>query len=392
MRKLLMIAAAAALLFSCNTSFEDGKPFEELPVIQKSDLLAFFKALPKSDLPERIATADARETYFNNFLVMSEDGCMADGEGPIDEFCRTSNAVFYSDYICFDEDSIPEAEDGVHPYVNIYLYAGVHEGRYFGVVKSGAYIEGEDGRDSNPDKYYWFDSSSGKVKAAKLPIVPEYTVDDLTADPLLTFGAANLYYAVKNKCFDRQYFDRGFSVYIDEVGESGVVYEWDGAKFVRNTTRPVRCIYNYGFANIYMGGKVPFDIPGHRTTMIKAGEFSFVYSVVKAGEEDPVLFLQTDNEDGLFMIEVCSGRYANPYGIYPGMSVTDFLAVVDKVNSQYPEPTYISYDDSDPDFVNIYVGFDEDFIYKVPKADYLGDGQFTEDAALARVAILNAVG
>lgn len=392
MRKIILIAAAAALLFSCNTAVEEGKPFEELPVIQKSDLLAFFKALPKGDLPARIETAEARETYFNNFLVMSEDSCMADGEGPIDELRRTDNAIFYSDYICFDEDSIPEAEDGVHPYVNIYLYASVHEGRYFGIVKSGSYTEGEDGPKSNPDKYYWFDSASGKLKATKLPLTPAYTVDDLTADPLLTFGAANLYYAIKNKCFSNQFFDRGFAVYIDDIGESGVAYDWDGAKFVRNSTRPIRCIYNYGFANIYMGRKVPYDIPGYSTTMLKVEEMSYVYSVVKSGEEEPVLFLQADNEEGIFMIEVCSDRYANPYGIYPGMPFADFLAVIDKVNSLFPEPTYISYDESDPDFVNIYVGFDEDFIYKVSKSYYLGGEQFSKDAVLARVAILNAVG
>ena len=387
-----MIAAAAALLFSCNTVIEKGKPFDELPVLQKSDLLAFFKALPKDDLPERIASAEARETYFNNFIAMSEDGCMGDGEGPIDEMCRTDNAIFYSDYLCFDEDSVPESPDGVHPYVNIYLYAGVREGCLFGVVKSGAYVEGEDYARVNPDKFYWFDSAKGKLKSAKAPIVPEYTVDDLTADPLLTFGSSNLFYSIKNERFSNQYYDRGFSVYIDEVGETGVVYDWDGVNFVRNTTRPLRCIYNYGFGNMPLGSKVPYDIPGYNTNLIQVLSTSYLYSIVKSGEDSPALYIEATQDGEIFLYDVCSEKYANPYGIYPGMPVADFLAVIDKINSQLYEPAYISYDDTDPEFVNIYTGIDEDFVYKVSKSSYLGNEQFTENAVLARVAVINAVG
>ena len=74
------------------------------------------------------------------------------------------------------------------------------------------------------------------------------------------------------------------------------------------------------------------------------------------------------------------------------MKVSEFMELVAKINSRYDEPTYVSFNDENADFVDIYAGFDEDFVYRVPKSQYMGDERFAPDAVIARVVVINAVG
>ena len=80
------------------------------------------------------------------------------------------------------------------------------------------------------------------------------------------------------------------------------------------------------------------------------------------------------------------------YGVRPGMSVSDFLNVVKEYNSNFEEAPYVSYVETEKGYVEIFCGFDEDFVYKVMNEDYLGDEKFKSDAKIARVAVVNAVG
>lgn len=386
---ILSIVALLPLLTSCNGGpAAEGKPFDELPVLAKGDVLAFFKAIPAQDLPARIATPEQREAYFEKFSLMSEDGALADGPGYSGP--TTENAVFWSDYLDYDEMPV-EDMDLPHPYANLYVYAGAESGKLFGILKSGAYVDGD--VQVNPEKYYWFDSAKAKMSAAKLSLKPAYTEDDITADPLITYGAGNLFYAIKNGGVENNYYDRGMEVYIRDVGSTGVVYDWDGVSFVRSTGKPIPCIYNWGFGNFSMGSKVPYDIPGYATNFVSASEYEHTYAIVKSGETEPSLVLVTDAEDEIFDIEVCSPAYSNPYGIYPGMPFSDFLTKVNEIGALFPEPPYISYtEDAEDEFVSIYTGMDEDFYYKVDKAFYAGDESFREGAVIARVCVINAVG
>ena len=188
------------------------------------------------------------------------------------------------------------------------------------------------------------------------------------------------------------FYDRGMDVAIEDVGKTDVSYDWNGESFVRNYSRPVLCIYNYGFANMILGERVPFSVPEYSTSLVQTGEYEFIYHLVKKGATEPTLIFHASPDDHLFMIEVCSGPYCNPYGIYPGMPVADFQKVVEGVNARLPEPMYVSYNDSGEDFVTIYVGFDEDFHYMVPKTQYKGSGNFVPGAKIARVVVVNAVG
>ncbi len=378
-----------AIAVSCNNSpAQEGKPFEELPVLQDEDVLAFFKALPASVLPDDIQEQIERERYFKAFKFMSREGALADGDGAVETTEAINNVVFWSDFLDGYDESKPS---DTHPYANIYVYSCTESGKMFGVLKSGSY--GDEGEEISPTLCYNFDKGSGKISPAELPLEPKYTAEDLTADVLLTFGSDNLYYAVKNQEFIEDFYDRGMSVMLEDVGVTGVDYKWNGVKFVRDFDSKEYCIYNYAFANFMLLGEVPFSIPGYSTEPVtNDNEYEYKYNVVKDGETEPTLVFHSSTEGSIFEIEVCSGNYCNPYGIYPGMPVTEFLKVLDGVSARMSEPAYFSVDSDAEDFVTIYSGTDEDFLYKVRKEDYLGEEKFAPEARIARVVTINAVG
>ena len=389
---VLLMCCALPLAASCDQApAAQGKPFDELPAVGHGDVLAFFKALPDESLPELIRDAAKRESYYNAYVQMSENGSLADGEGPEETALKTNNAVFWSEYLEVMDDApekLREADE--HPYANLYVYAGADPGRLFGVLKTGAFTD--DGDKEDPDRFFWMDKASSKLTPAKLVFSPEYKGEDLTEDVLSTFGAPNLYYSVSNKQFYNSFHDRGFNVIIEEVGPTAVSYEWNGVEFVRCKDYKVPCIYNYGFANFMLGDDVPWTVPGFTTSTYAVQEGDASFTLVKSGAEEPALVFHASGDDKVFEIEVCSGPYCNPYGVYPGMKVSEFMELVAKINSRYDEPTYVSFNDENADFVDIYAGFDEDFVYRVPKSQYMGDEKFAPDAVIARVVVINAVG
>ena len=393
MKKLIvLIAVMLPLAFSCQSvSKPEGKAFSELPSVEESDLLAFFKAVPEADLPEMVKEVDKREAYFKKYLVMRKDGLLGDGDG-LYAAPSTDNVIFWSDY--FEELSGTEMEDfegRPHPYLNIYVYAGVEDGKFFGVVKSGSFEDS--GEKKNPEKYFWYDSATAKLTPCELPLNPPYTEEMLTADPLMTFGHGDLYFSIKNGGVFNTYYDKGMEVYIEDIGSTGVIYDWNGVEFVRNVTDRIPCIRNWGFANIDLGSDISWTVPGYTTDLVSATEYERTFTLVKSGETKPTLVFTTDNDDEIFMIDVCSPAYCNPYGIYAGMPFPEFIEKVQDISESYGfELPFISINDSEADFVVIYARMDEDFCYKVDKSEYIGDGQFADGAKIARVCVMNAVG
>ncbi len=322
---------------------------------------------------------------------MRTDGMLGDGDG-IYAAPSTDNVVFWSDY--FEELSgteMEDSEDRPHPYLNFYVYAGVESGKFFGIVKSGSFEDS--GEKKNPEKYFWYDSASAKLTPCELPLNPRYTEEDLTAEPLLTFGHGDLYFSIKNGGVFNTYYDKGMEVYIEDIGSTGVIYDWNGVEFVRNVTDRIPCIRNWGFANIDLGSDISWTVPGYTTDLVSATEYERTFTLVKSGETKPTLVFTTDNDDEIFMIDVCSPAYCNPYGIYAGMPFPEFIEKVQDISESYGfELPFISINDSEADFVVIYARMDEDFCYKVDKSEYIGDGQFAEGAKIARVCVMNAVG
>ena len=391
---MTIFVAASALAVSCTGESEaPGKAFDELPVLQEDELWAVFYALPDSVMPEEIKPAAAREAFKAKFTDM-QDGVLGDGEGFFDKWSDTNNSIYWIDYFSKPEDYVwsDEEEQVAHQYINLHVYAGADTNRLFAVVQKGAFLDGNDNAEA--DACYWFDKSSKKMSAASLQLDTPYTEDQITEDALLLYGSENLYYAIKNKKYSPNYVDRGFKIYIDDVGECGIHYEWDGTRFVRNTKDGTVCLYNYGFGNnIIIGKSVPFSVPGYKTEEAgRKGELEIIYNLIKEGEDDPALIIHADNNINITEIEVCSGRYSNIYNIHPGMKVSELMSILAELSSGLEDPVYTSILEDENGFVVIYHGFDEDFAYKVKKEDYLGNEQFKPEATIARVTLTNAVG
>ena len=396
MKKHILAAAfflAALLMSGCqeNTSVP-GKAYDELPALQADELWAVFCAIPESVLPDYLKTAGRRSAFRQKFNEMQE-GVLGDGEGIMDKWAQSDNSIFWSDYFTKpDEDdwSLTEDEHTSHPYVNMHAYQGAGGAKVFAVVQLGSYADGEENKE--PDKYYWYDKKSGKISEARLKLDKQYTDADLTEDPLLLYGSENLFYAIRNKQYYPTYCDRGLKIYIEDVGMSGVMYEWDGSMFRRNTTDGSTCLYNYGFGSIAIGDSVPFSVPGYITEEAGYdGPYEALYKLTRDGEDGPTLIFHADPEIKVTGIEVCKPGYNNIYSIHPGMKVSEFMKIVADINSGYDEPTYTSVVEG-KDFIEIYTGFDEDFVYMVSKDDYLGEEQLKPEATIARVMLTNAVG
>ena len=105
----------------------------------------------------------------------------------------------------------------------------------------------------------------------------------LTADPLMTFGHGDLYFSIKNGGIFNSYYDKGMEVYIEDIGRTGVLYDWNGVEFVRNVKDPIPCIQNWGFANIDLGSKISWMVPGYTTDLVAATEYEYTYTLVKEG-------------------------------------------------------------------------------------------------------------
>ena len=391
MKKLIVALASAALLLAACTP-DSGKPFDELPAVEQDAVWQFFAALPASVLPDDIKPAEDRLAYRTKFHEMM-DGVLGDGEGPEDETQTSNNTIYWSDYFAkpVDFDWASEDPDTPRPYVNFHVYPGTAEGKLYGVLRRGTYIDGDEKKE--PDSAYWFDVASGKVKPGNIVLEPPYTADDITPDPLLVYGCNGLHFSLQDGKFGPYYHDRGFNVYIDDVGVTGVEYEWNGVSFTRLENPVQRVIYNYGFAHIMLGEDVPWSVPGYSTlTVSEENPFDRIFKLEVKDAFEPTLIFHASDEYKLTEIEVCSPKYANPYGIGPGSLVSDLLQKRKEFNKLFEEETSLSVVEQDNDFVHIYLGFDEDFIYMVKKDDWLGGEKFKDNARIARVAVINAMG
>lgn len=389
----LAICAALTMAVSCDqASNTEGKPYKQLPEIQEADKLAAFKALPASVLPKELASPEKREAYFNRIdeLFEGEGEDMLGGEN-----CTSDNSIYWTDYFNDPDNYDFESDDIEHPHFSLYLYQGVKKDQLYCLTNSGSYKGDIEKKD--PEHFFLFDKSSGKIKEVPMIIKPEYTQDTLVEDPIITYGSESLYYSLRDGKFYNNYFDSGFNVSIEDVGDSGVRYDWNGVCFVRNKDAKVRCIYNFGFANIQMGNDIPWNIPGYTTSLIENKNLygsvdETTVSVVRDGETEPTLIVSSMTDFGIEEIEVCDGKFSNIYGIYPGMPVSTLYEILEELASYWEEKPYISVIPINDEFVAVCTGTDEDFYYKVPKDQYRPDETFTPDAKVARVVIVNAVG
>ena len=389
-----ILPAAALLALACTgEEKQTGKPFEELPTVQEDQMWSFFAALPQADFPDKIKTPEDRNLFRQQFKEM-EDGVLGDGEGYSEAWYSSENNIYWSDYFTLPEDYdwSEEPEDATHPYASLFVYMNPDGTRLYGILDTGAYTSEDEKR--NPQKYYWYDIASGKVSEAKFLVDKPYTEEDLGENTLLHYGSNALYYSLKNGKYRNYFYDRGFEVYIEDVGDSGLRYEWDGTRFSKIDRKHIFALYNYGFSNIQLRESMPFDIPGYQTVSVETDNpYERVYELRKDGESTPTLVFHTSQGLELIDIEVCTDLYANIYGIYAGMPYDEFRETVDDYSSWFEDTPYVSIvDDMDEDYVYIFCGFDDDFYYMVDKKYYKGNNLFTPNAKIARIGVTSAVG
>ena len=392
-----ILPALALLAFSCTGSEKKqaGKPFEELPAVDTDQLWNFIAALPDADFPQKLQSPESRKSFRQVYEDL-QNGLLGDGEGEgefyHDDFYESENDFYWTDYFTLpdDYDWSNEPEDTMHPYVSFHAYMNPNGTRMYGVLSTGAY--GLEKDEKNPLKYYWYDIASGKITPTELLVDKPVDDDVLGEDSLLLYGADNLYYSLKNKQYEPSFYDRGFEMFIESVGDPGIRYVWDGTQFNKVDRKRIVTLFGYGFSNIRIGENMPFDVPGYKTVKVKDNENEFVYELRKEGETEPTLVFHNTRYMDVVDIEICTDRYANMYGIYPGMPYNEFMDVLNEINSYYEEPPYVSIvTDMDEDFAYIFCGFDEDFYYLVDKKFVKGD-KIAPNAKIARVGATGAVG
>lgn len=404
MKKALLRLMAPLLvlgLAACTEAVREGKPYDQLPLLTQEAGWAFFKALPSDALPGRVATLEQREDYQKRYFEYVEQEGMDidyyanyedDGPAPY-------SSVVYSEAFLSEEDAFA-SEHGDEPteYATLLLYPGVDADRIFGILQRGSFT-GE-GSTTLPEKYFWYSIARNKVTpVAALPLDRPYSEDDLTADPLVTFGAEGLYYAMKEKDFEPIYLPKSMQVYINGVGSTDVVYNWDGVRFVRDESFKAPIIYNFGFGNISLGGDVPWNVKGYETRYADT-ESGPRYDLVPQGAEQPVLSLFANPNDNMkvWAIYVYSDRYTNYHDIHPGMKANEAIRILNEANETWygndsPPSVSPEYRDGDgKEYAAIFSGFNDNFIYLVEKNQYAGNNRFSPEARIVAIAIINGQG
>ena len=397
MKKFLILMSVLALAAACTVeSKPEGKPYDELPPLTKENTRAAFKALPESVVPEGMKTLAEREKYLADYDAWSEE---IDGEceydADYDPSDPTLNASFTWSPAMFYEEGMSESENGgVTSYASIDYYPGVDPDKLFCILHTGSFT-GEGSKD-DPVRFFWYSIKSNKCReVSALPMDKPYTEADLTSDPLITYGSEGLYYAMKEKKWEELYLAKYMQVYIEGVGMTNVVYNWNGVEFVRDETYKCPVIYNFGMGNIQLEGSVPFNIEGFTTEYVEDPQGPR-YNITRNGEDKPTLAVYANNYDNMkvWRIDVFSDRYTNYHNIYAGMKANDAIDILNTTNEKWYggecAPSVSEYGNGK--YTAIFSGFDDNFIYFVPAGKYLGGNKFTDDAVIEDIAIIHAVG
>ena len=398
MKKFLILMTVLALAACTFETKPEGKPYDELPPLTKENVRAVFKAIPAAVVPEGMKTLAEREKYLADY-----DAWSAEMEGEFDYDADynpddpTLNSSFTWSQSLFSEEAMFDSEHGgVSSYATFDVYPGVDPDKFFVILHTGSF-SGEGSQD-DPARFFWYSLKSGKCReVSALPLDKPYTEADLTADPLITYGSESLYYAMKDKNWEELYMPKYIQVYINGVGMTDVVYNWNGVEFVRDEAYRSPIIYNFGMGNIPIGASVPYNIEGYTTEYVENPDGP-IYNITRDGETKPTMAVYANiyNEMKIWRIDVFSDRYTNYHGVYPGMKANEVLDILNESNEKWYggecAPSVTPEYGTDGKYSAIFSDFDDNFIYFVRAGQYLGGNRFKDDAVVECIAIAPSVG
>ena len=266
---------------------------DSLPALTPEKVWAFFEALPDADLPEGIATRAEREAFHKEYeeqraafeTATEDEGYYGDYLDEIDNQLFWSPTILDPAWMQEVAEDLTE-ENGPISYIILSVYPGADPDRLFGILELREDRSG--GSRLMKTTCYWYSVSQKKATATALPLDVPYTDADLTDDGLLLLNKDELYWSMRDRCFDWIEEPERLIVTIQGVGATPVCYDWNGTKFVRDRSYSPMLVYSNGVGEINFGDPIPYSIHGYSTDWIPTEEDNVhAWGYIKEGESQP---------------------------------------------------------------------------------------------------------
>lgn len=371
---------------------------DSLPALTPEKVWAFFEALPDADLPEGIATRAEREAFHKEYeeqraafeTATEDEGYYGDYLDEIDNQLFWSPTILDPAWMQEVAEDLTE-ENGPISYIILSVYPGADPDRLFGILELREDRSG--GSRLMKTTCYWYSVSQKKATATALPLDVPYTDADLTDDGLLLLNKDELYWSMRDRCFDWIEEPERLIVTIQGVGATPVCYDWNGTKFVRDRSYSPMLVYSNGVGEINFGDPIPYSIHGYSTDWIPTEEDNVhAWGYIKEGESQPriVIYAYGYGPYTVDAIDVLYPGYKLFEKIYVGMPAAEAMEILKEFYSYDEEgrDPYVSEFDGK---AWIFSGHEDPYQIGVDP-EFFKNGKLTPDAKVSVISIAPAVG